>query len=113
MGNIQVTFETSLDNARSESSLAINPNNPQQVVGVAKRFINPKTYDFTIATSFSTDGGFSWNKSADLALLSDWSGISDPALAWDDSGNVSDQIEHIVVGLNNGRVRELWVKPNL
>jgi len=88
MDNIQVTHSTNLNNARSESSLAINPNNPQQIVGASKRFINIKTYDFTLATSFSTDGGLTWNASADLALLTGWTGISDPALAWDDSGNV-------------------------
>ena len=43
MSNIQVTFDTSLDNARSESSLAINPNNPQQIVGASKEFINYET----------------------------------------------------------------------
>jgi len=88
MSNIQVTHDTSLDNARSESSLAINPNNPQQIVAGSKRFINYHTYDFTLATSFSTDGGLHWNDSGPLALLPGWTGISDPAIAWDDSGNV-------------------------
>jgi len=50
MDNIQVT--PNLNNARSESSLAINPNNPLQIVGALKKFINIKTYDFTLATSF-------------------------------------------------------------
>ena len=88
MSNIQVTHDTSLDNARSESSLAINPNNPQQIVGGSKKFINYHTYDFTLATSYSTDGGLHWNDSAAIALLPGWTGISDPAIAWDDSGNV-------------------------
>jgi hypothetical protein len=88
MSNIQVTHDTSLDNARSESSLAINPNNSQQIVTGSKKFINYHTYDFTLATSFSTDGGLHWNDSAPLPLLRGWTGISDPAIAWDDSGNV-------------------------
>ena len=88
MSNIQVTHDTSLDNARSESSLVINPNNTQQIVGGSKKFINYHNYDFTLATSYSTDGGLHWNDSAPFALLPGWTGISDPALAWDDSGNV-------------------------
>ena len=88
MSNIRVTHETDLNNARSESSLAINPNNTQQIVAGSKRFIDYHTYDFTLATSYSTDGGLHWNDSAPLALLTGWTGISDPAIAWDDSGNV-------------------------
>ncbi|HEU5409221.1 MAG TPA: sialidase family protein, partial [Nitrospira sp.] len=88
MSNIQVTHDTSLDNARSESSLAINPNNTQQIVAGSKKFINYHTYDFTLATSYSIDGGLHWNDSAPFALLPGWTGISDPAIAWDDSGNV-------------------------
>ena len=76
MSIIQVTHDTSLDNARSESSLAINPNNPQQIVGGSKKFINYHTYDFTLATSYSTDGGLHWNDSAAFALLPGWTGIS-------------------------------------
>ena len=86
--NIQVTHDLSINNARSESTIAINPNNPQQIVGASKKFKNIKTYDFTLATAFSTDGGQTWKDSADLALLSDWTGISDPSLTWDDAGNV-------------------------
>ena len=88
MSNIQVTHDRDLNNARSESSLVINPNNPQQIVAGSKKFINYHTYDFTLATSFSTDGGLHWNDSAPFALLPGWTGISDPAIAWDDSGNV-------------------------
>src|SRR6266567_2020850 len=88
MSNIQVTHDRDLNNARSESSLAINPNNPQQIVAGSKKFINYHTYDFTLATSFSTDGGLHLNDSAPFALLPGWTGISDPAIAWDDSGNV-------------------------
>jgi hypothetical protein len=88
MSNTQVTFDTSLDNARSESSLSINPNNPLQIVGASKKFKNIKTYDFTLATAFSTDGGVSWKPSAALALLPTWTGVSDPSVTWDDSGNV-------------------------
>lgn len=88
MSNIQVTHDTSLENARSESSLAINPNNTQQIVAGSKKFIDYHNYDFTLATSYSSDGGLHWNDSAPFALLPGWTGISDPAIVWDDSGNV-------------------------
>src|SRR5260370_14262414 len=88
MSNIQVTTDTSLDNARSESSLVINPNNTQQIVAGSKKFINYHTYDFTLATAYSTDGGQTWADSTVLDLPTGWYGVSDPALAWDDVGNL-------------------------
>src|ERR1041384_2720028 len=89
MSNVRVTHDTDPNNARSESNIAINPNNPLQIVSGSKKFINIQTYDFTLATAFSTDGGQTWADSADLEInLSGWFGISDPALAWDDAGNV-------------------------
>lgn len=86
--NIQVTYDTNPNNARSESCIVINPNNPQDIVAGSKKFNNIQNYDFTIATAYSSDGGVTWRDSADIFLLPDWSGISDPALAWDDVGNV-------------------------
>ena len=55
MPNIQVTHNTDPNNARSE--ILFNPNNPLQIVAASKKFRNMQTYDFTLATSFSTDGG--------------------------------------------------------
>ena len=86
MHNIQVTFDQSTANARSESSLVIDPANPLKMVAGSKKFTNPNTYDFTLATSWSDDGGLSWHPSADLDITG-WDGISDPALAYDDKGN--------------------------
>jgi hypothetical protein len=89
MSNIRVTHDTDPNNARSESNIAINPNNPMQIVAGSKKFINYQTYDFTLATAYSTDGGQTWADSSDLDInISGWHGITDPALAWDDSGNV-------------------------
>jgi hypothetical protein len=87
MSNIQVTHDKSLNNARSESSILINQNNPMQIVAGSKKFKNIKTYDFTLATTYSTDGGYNWNDSADLSMPG-FTLLTDPALAWDDSGNV-------------------------
>ncbi len=51
MANVQVTFDTSTNNARSESSIVINPNNPNQMVAGSKEFIYPASYVLTLATS--------------------------------------------------------------
>src|SRR6516162_3513859 len=87
MPNIQVTQDANPNNARSESSLVINPNDSLQVVAASKKFNNIQTYDFTLATEYSTDGGTSWHDSAALAMPG-FTVMTDPTLAWDDSGNV-------------------------
>ena len=87
MPNIQVTHDVNLNNARSESSIAINQNNPMQMVCGSKKFKDIHTYDFTLATAYSADGGLSWHDSAALPMPG-FTLLTDPALAWDDSGNV-------------------------
>jgi hypothetical protein len=86
MPNIQVTHVTDLNNARSESAIAINPNNPAQIVSGSKSFRNFQTYDFTLATQYSEDGGLTWQDSEPLPLGT-FTILSDPTLAWDDVGN--------------------------
>ena len=66
----------------------VNPNNPLQIVASSKKFKNILTYDFTLATSFSTDGGQTWHPSADFTLPAGATVMTDPTLAWDDAGNV-------------------------
>ena len=87
MANIRVTIDNNPNNARSESNLAINPNNPQQIVGASKKFANIQTYNFTLATVYSEDGGKTWHDSAALAMAG-FTVMTDPTLAWDDIGNV-------------------------
>lgn len=88
MPNIQVTHDANINNARSESAIVVNPNNPLQIVTASKRFNNIHTYDFTLATSFSTDGGNTWADSATFVLPPGATVMTDPTLAWDDIGNV-------------------------
>src|SRR5262249_17833139 len=88
MSNIQVTFDANPNNARSESAIAVNPNNPQQIVAASKKFRNIQTYDFTLATEYSNDGGHTWHNSSDFVLPPPATVMTDPTLAWDDSGNV-------------------------
>lgn len=88
MPNIRVSFDSDLNNARSESVILINPNNTQQIVAASKKFNNIHTYDFTLATEFSTDGGRTWHASSAFALPPQATVMTDPTLAWDDAGNV-------------------------
>ena len=88
MQNVQVTYDTSTNNARSESSVAINPNNPNQIVAASKKFADIETYNFTLATEYSTDAGQTWQASPELALPEGATVMTDPTLAWDDSNNV-------------------------
>ncbi|MEM5331090.1 sialidase family protein [Paraburkholderia sp. JHI2823] len=87
MSNIQVTHDSSVNNARSESNIVVNPNNPKQIVAGSKKFKDIHNYDFILATEYSTDGGLSWHDSAAFTL-SGFTLLTDPALAWDDVGNV-------------------------
>jgi len=88
MSNIRVTHSASTDNARAESAVVINPNNPQQMVSASKMFEGLHQYHFTLATAFSPDGGLTWNESDPLKLPADATVMTDPALAWDDENNV-------------------------
>ena len=85
--NIQVTHGTSLNDARSESVVRIDPANPMRIVGASRKCKDIAAYDFTVATVYSSNGGRTWQDSA-AAATPGWSGLSDPALAWDDTGNV-------------------------
>jgi hypothetical protein len=88
MANTQVTHDSDPNNARSESAIIINPNNPLQMVAASKRFNNLHTYDFVLATEYSADGGKTWNNSSDFALPNAATLMTDPTVAWDDTGNV-------------------------
>lgn len=88
MSNIPVTKNSSSNNAHSESAIIVNPNNPLQIVAASKRFNNIHTYDFTLTTEFSSDGGQTWQTSGAFVLPAGVTIMSDPTLAWDDIGNV-------------------------
>src|SRR5712692_3854798 len=85
--NRRVTCDLSPSNDRSESSLAVNPLDPYNMVGSSKRFTDPATYAFSLAAYATFDGGLSWTEASALTLLPGWSGTSDPAVAWDNLGN--------------------------
>ncbi len=87
MANVQVTHDSIIQNARSESNIAINPNNPLQIVASSKKCADISTYNFTLATEYSGDGGYAWHNSGPFSTPG-FSVMTDPTLAWDDIGNV-------------------------
>src|SRR5260370_27295691 len=104
--NVRVTFDNNPQNDRSESALVVNPLNPQNMVGASKRFTNPPAYQFSLAAYVTQDAGQNWVEAAPLQLLPGWGGTSDPALAFDASGNV------YLVGLpfdNSGNLNVLGI----
>src|SRR5260221_6586776 len=67
------------------------------MVGSSKRFTDPHTYAFSLAAYYSSDGGQSWNDASPLKLVTQadqgdtadtWVATSDPAVAWNNMGNV-------------------------
>ena len=54
---IQVSHSANTNQARAESDMAVNPNNPLQMVGASKKFRDITTYDFWIAVYSTSDGG--------------------------------------------------------
>jgi hypothetical protein len=91
--NLRVTYSKSPKHARSESSIAINPRNPYNIVAGSKRFTNPDKYEFSLALYTTFDGGHSWQETFDdLKIPPEWkaAGTSDPALAWDVSQEDKD-----------------------
>jgi len=85
--NRRVTCDSSPNNARSESALAINPLDPYNMVGASKRFSDPSIYGFSLAAYATFDGGQSWIEAPPLSLPAGWAGSSDPAVGWDNAGN--------------------------
>ena len=88
MANSQITHDVNPNNARSESCIAINPNNSSQIVTASKKFANITNYEFTLATQYSDDGGQSWHRLPALVLPVGTTLMTDPTLAWDDIGSV-------------------------
>ena len=72
------------------------------MVGASKKFTNPHTYDFSMAAYYSFDGGQTWNESPPLGLLAPWTGVSDPALTFDNLGNGTTRVTETVIGFGTG-----------
>jgi hypothetical protein len=74
-------------NDRSESDIAVDPTNPNHIVGMSKAFFSPKDYLFRLVWYDSTDGGKHW-KSGILPGYEGWMDTTDPTVAFDSKGNL-------------------------
>ena len=83
--NVQVTNDGPA-NSRSESSLAIDPSNPQRLLGASKKFTDPTTYSFTVAGTISEDGGATWHDLPALEIPNGGTELTDPWVAFDGQG---------------------------
>src|SRR5438105_460794 len=74
-------------NDKSESDLAVDPTNPNHIVGMSKAFFSPKDYLFKLVWYDSLDGGKTW-KSGILPGYDAWMDTTDPTVAFDSHGNL-------------------------
>lgn len=74
-------------NDKSESDLAVDPTNPNHIVGMSKAFFSPKDYLFELVWYDSTDGGQTWT-SGILPGYDEWMDTTDPVVAFDSQGNL-------------------------
>lgn len=84
-GNKRATFSNP-SQSRSESAIAINPQNPSNMIGSSKKFIDPAVYRFRLGVIYTFDSGNTW-KESELPLKQGWDCMTDPAVAFDDFGN--------------------------
>lgn len=71
--------------SRSESDIAINPLDDQNIVGTSKKFYNPQKYHFVTGVYSTQDGGKNWYEST-LQLKAGWESLTDPVVCFDNNG---------------------------
>ena len=82
------------NNHHSEGWIAVDPTNPNHLVGMSKFFSNPQYYLFHDGTMVSRDAGRTWKDAIlpgfDCRSSPDnsWSATTDPTIAFDSKGNV-------------------------
>ena len=74
-------------NDKSESDLAVDPTNPNHIVGMSKFFFSPNDYLFRLGWYVSWDGGQTW-RSGLLPGYDEWMDTTDPTIAFDSQGNL-------------------------
>jgi hypothetical protein len=83
-----VSCDLSPGNVRAESDIAINPLDPNNILGASHRqtMIQPSGYQRFVTPYVTFDGGESWQE-VPVTLPSGWRGTTDPVVAWDNMGN--------------------------
>jgi len=78
---------STVGNDKSESDLAVDPTNPNHLVGLSKAFWSPHDYLFDLEWFDSQDGGKTWTMGI-LPGYDQWADATDPTLAFDSQGNL-------------------------
>lgn len=114
----QCTANAAYSNDRSESWLAINPANPDQIVGMSKFFYDPTYYLFHVGSYVSNDGGKSWSNTVIpgfdciSAPGNSWVDTTDPVFAFDSSGKIYSAMLPFSFTYNSAN-QQVWnVVPN-
>ncbi len=107
------------NNDFSESYLAVNPANPDNIVGSSKFFFQPPWYLFHVGSYASFDGGSTWTDQQVIpgfdprtAPSNEWTDTTDPVIAFDRSGNLYSAIFPYSFTYNFQNVQVYNVKPN-
>ena len=85
-GSDRRATSSSSSESRSESVVAVNPQNESNLIGVSKKFIDPAIYHFRLGPIYSFDGGQTWHESQ-LPMQPGWDGMTDPTVAFDHFGH--------------------------
>jgi hypothetical protein len=86
--------DAAYNNHRSESWIAVDPTNPDHLVGTSKFFFDPVFYLFHLGSYVSFDGGKAWTNAlipgfdCQSAPNFSWVDATDPIHAFDSRGNV-------------------------
>lgn len=70
----------------SEPHLAVDPTDPDRLLGAAKRFTDTTRYRFRVGTFASADGGRTWTEGGDLRGAAAYEVTSDPVVAFGPDG---------------------------
>jgi hypothetical protein len=108
------------NNHRSESWIAVDPTNPNHLVGTSKFFFDPLFYLFHLGSYASFDGGKSWTnavipgfdcQSASTPANS-WTDTTDPIHAFDSTGRVFSTLLPFSFTYNSAGNQVFGVIPN-
>jgi len=106
------------NNHRGESWIAVDPTNPNHLVGSSKFFFDPLFYLFHLGSYASFDGGNTWSNEVipgfdcQSAPNFSWTDNTDPILAFDPAGTVYSTMLPFSFKYNTAESQVWGVVPN-
>ncbi|HEX6548899.1 MAG TPA: sialidase family protein [Candidatus Dormibacteraeota bacterium] len=71
----------------SESNIAVDPTNPNHIIGTSKWFVSPEGYNHLLGFYESFDGGTTFSVQGHIPGFEGWTDNTDPVGAFDANGN--------------------------